>query len=203
MPDLQSPVLHGAEDPDPRSASVEALRGLVDRLFPNRAQIIDVDTASSGNVILARPKRSCSSMSITGFSKIARQVKVDLPVLGLDLENRGSATRRVGGTVRSCRPELRCDPCWCLAARLEPEPGHLGSWRSGPLAGDRPSPVRDVTLSECLLQAPYARLAVVLADTYGTSFRHRGHLFNLCLVQEPDYPAEQPPRHKAMLIALW
>jgi hypothetical protein len=48
VPDLQSPVLQGAGDPDPRSASVEALRGLVDRLFPDRAQVVDVDNGIDG-----------------------------------------------------------------------------------------------------------------------------------------------------------
>jgi hypothetical protein len=40
--------------------------------------------------------------------------------------------------------------------------------------------VRDVTLSECLLQAPYGRFAVVLGDTWRYVVRHEGHLSNPC-----------------------
>jgi hypothetical protein len=42
--------------------------------------------------------------------------------------------------------------------------------------------VRDVTLSERVLQAPYGRLAVVLGDLTRHVLRHRSHLFTLGLV---------------------
>ena len=90
VPDLQSPVLHGAGDPDPRSASVEALRGLVDRLFPDRAEVLDVDNGINGQ---RDPCPAEAELQLDADNRVLEdcpgEVKVDLPVLGLDLENSG------------------------------------------------------------------------------------------------------------------
>jgi hypothetical protein len=94
VPDLQSPVLYGAGDPDPRSARVEALRGLVDRLFPDRTQVVDVDDGIVGQ---RDPCPAEAELQLDVDHRVLKdcsgQVKVDLPVLRFDLENSGYPPR--------------------------------------------------------------------------------------------------------------
>ena len=88
MSDPQPPVLHGAVDPDPRSASVEGLRGLVDRLFPDRTQVVEVDDRVAGHCDLC-PAEAELQLNVDNrvLDDCTGQIKVDLAVLGVDLEN--------------------------------------------------------------------------------------------------------------------
>ncbi len=91
VPDLESPVLHCAGDPDPWSARGEALVRLIVRLFPDSAQVIYVDGCVNGR------RDSCSTKAQLQFDGDHRilddgpgQIEIDLAVLGFDLENLGN-----------------------------------------------------------------------------------------------------------------
>ena len=105
----------------------------------------------------ARPAGRSQGVDTTKEDPLA--VGVSVPCAGSSVA-RTPSCRRSGSAVRQRRGAA----------------GSCRSRRSGSLAGDRPSPVRDVTLSECLLEAPHGRFAVVLGDTWRYVVRHRGSL---------------------------
>lgn len=95
MPDPQTPVLHGAVDQDPRSASVDVLRDLVDRLFPDRLQVVEVDDGVAGHCDLC-PAEAELQLYLDNriLDDCSGQIEVDLAVLGVDRRPRRSEAAR-------------------------------------------------------------------------------------------------------------